>query len=183
MKNSNEQIPLSAKNYSQALIKIVEDNVMSYEEINNDLNTVSQILELSNDLKFTLENPTIADEIKYEIVDEVFKNEIHQQIINFIKILISKKRFGELNKIKEDYNVKLDGINNIQQVEITSAIELNPEYQQQIIQKLSEKLNKNIRPIWNINEDIIAGLIYKINDNVIDASIKNKLDKLNKNLM
>ena len=60
---------------------------------------------------------------------------------------------------------------------------MSEEYRERILQKLSEKLQKNIRPNWKVDENIIAGLIYRINDNVIDTSIKSKLDKLNKNLM
>ena len=40
MTNLNEQISLSAKNYSEALIELVKDNVMSYEEISKDLETI-----------------------------------------------------------------------------------------------------------------------------------------------
>ena len=180
---TEQQIPLSAKNYSEALIKIVRDNILSYEEVQDDLNTISQILDMSEDLRMTLQNPTITDEIKSEITDEVFGKEIHPELVNFLKILIEKKRFGEFYQIKADYAMKLDEINNIQTVEIISAVPLNSEYQEQIITKLKGKLNKNIRPNWSINEDIIAGLIFKISDDVIDTSIKNKLDKLNKNLM
>ena len=59
MTNLNEQISLSAKNYSEALIELVKDNVMSYEDISKDLETISQILKISSDLKNTLEYPTI----------------------------------------------------------------------------------------------------------------------------
>lgn len=183
MTNLNEQISLSAKNYSEALIELVKDNVMSYEDISKDLETISQILKISSDLKNTLEYPTISTETKHEIIDEVFKNEINPNIINFIKILIDKKRFSEFEQVKADYADKLDKINNIQTMEIVSAIPLNEEYRGKIVQKLSEKLQKNISPIWEIDESIIAGLIYKIDDDVIDTSIKSKLDKLSKNLM
>ena len=183
MINSNEKISLSAKNYSQALIELEKDGQISFDEINNDLNKISEILNMSEELKQVLENPSVSTEVKCEIVNEVFQKDISSQIMNFLKILIDKKRFNEFNQIKADFEDKLDKINNIQSVEIVSAVELNEDYRNTIVQKLAEKLQKNIRPIWQVNEDIIAGLIYKINDDVIDSSIKNKLDKLNKELM
>ena len=183
MTTSIEQISLSAKNYSKALVEMVRDNVISFEDLSKDLSTVSEILETSQDLRLTLENPTVSEEVKSQIVEEVFKNEVHPQVVSFLKVLIDKNRFSEFSQIKADYEIKLDDVNKIQAVEITSAVELSEEYRERILQKLSEKLQKNIRPNWKVDENIIAGLIYRINDNVIDTSIKSKLDKLNKNLM
>lgn len=183
MTTSIEQISLSAKNYSKALVEMVSDNVISFEDLSKDLATVSEILETSQDLRLTLENPTVSEEVKSQIVEEVFKNEVHPQVVSFLKVLIDKNRFSEFSQIKADYEIKLDDVNKIQAVEITSAVELSEEYRERILQKLSEKLQKNIRPNWKVDENIIAGLIYRINDNVIDTSIKSKLDKLNKNLM
>lgn len=183
MTTSIEQISLSAKNYSKALVEMVRDNVISFEDLSKDLATVSEILETSQDLRLTLENPTVSEEVKSQIVEEVFKNEVQPQVVSFLKVLIDKNRFSEFSQIKADYEIKLDDVNKIQAVEITSAVELSEEYRERILQKLSEKLQKNIRPNWKVDENIIAGLIYRINDNVIDTSIKSKLDKLNKNLM
>ena len=183
MTTSIEQISLSAKNYSKALVEMVRDNVISFEDLSKDLATVSEILETSQDLRLTLENPTVSEEVKSQIVEEVFKNEVHPQVVSFLKVLIDKNRFSEFSQIKADYEIKLDDVNKIQAVEITSAVELSEEDRERILQKLSEKLQKNIRPNWKVDENIIAGLIYRINDNVIDTSIKSKLDKLNKNLM
>lgn len=183
MTTSIEQISLSSKNYSKALVEMVRDNVISFEDLSKDLATVSEILETSQDLRLTLENPTVSEEVKSQIVEEVFKNEVHPQVVSFLKVLIDKNRFSEFSQIKADYEIKLDDVNKIQAVEITSAVELSEEYRERILQKLSEKLQKNIRPNWKVDENIIAGLIYRINDNVIDTSIKSKLDKLNKNLM
>lgn len=183
MTTSIEQISLSAKNYSKALVEMVRDNVISFEDLSKDLATVSEILETSQDLRLTLENPTVSEEVKFQIVEEVFKNEVHPQVVSFLKVLIDKNRFSEFSQIKADYEIKLDDVNKIQSVEITSAVELSEEYRERILQKLGEKLQKNIRPNWKVDENIIAGLIYRINDNVIDTSIKSKLDKLNKNLM
>lgn len=183
MTTSIEQISLSAKNYSKALVEMVRDNVISFEDLSKDLATVSEILETSQDLRLTLENPTVSEEVKSQIIEEVFKNEVHPQVVSFLKVLIDKNRFSEFSQIKADYEIKLDDVNKIQAVDITSAVELSEEYRERILQKLSEKLQKNIRPNWKVDENIIAGLIYRINDNVIDTSIKSKLDKLNKNLM
>lgn len=176
------QISLSSKNYADALVKLGKDNVISYDAIFKNLEIAQQIFASSQDLVEVLNNPAISNETKYSIIDEVFKDQIDIKIIDFIKILIDKKRFKEFNEIIEAYKVELDKINNIQRVEVTSAISLSDETKQRITEKLHTKLQKNIIPTWEVNNDIIGGLVIKIDDDVIDSSLKNKLESLSKNL-
>ena len=81
------------------------------------------------------------------------------------------------------YKEDLDKINNIQRVEVVSAIELDDNSKQKIIDKLQHRLQKNVIAQWQTDEEIIGGLVVKINDDVIDSSLKNKLENLSKNII
>lgn len=184
MINGNEkQISTSAKNYADSLIQVGKDGVMTYEAILNDLNTVKTITSESCELVNVMENPSISINTKNEIINSVFSNQISDKIINFLKILIDKKRFYELNQIIQCYQAEVDAINNIQQVEVVSAIELTEDRKQKLTEKLKSKLNKQVNINWILDDDIIGGLIIKINDDVIDNSLKNKLETLSKNII
>ena len=177
------QISLTAKNYADALVKIGQDNVLSYSDILYNLESVKEICESSNEFDNVLKNPAVSDDVKYSIIDEVFKKDINEKIIDFIKVLIEKKRFNEFNGIVEAYRDELDIINNIQRVSVTSAVPLNDDMKQRITDKLQKRLQKNILADWQIDNEIIGGLVIKINDDVIDSSLKNKLENLSKNLI
>ena len=184
MINSNEkQISTSAKNYADSLIQVGKDGVMTYDAILNDLNTVMDITSESTELVSVMENPAISINIKNEIIDSVFSNQISDKIINFLKILIDKKRFYEINQIIQCYKAEVDKINNIQQVEVISAVELTDDRKEKLTEKLKSKLNKQVNITWILDTDIIGGLIIKINDDVIDNSLKNKLETLSKNII
>lgn len=179
----NIQISLTAKNYADALVKLGQDKVISYEEILNNLVYIQDTFNSSSDLKLVLDNPAVSDEVKYSIIDEIFTGNINIKIREFLKILIEKKRFNEFEGIIAAYTDELDKINKIQRVEITSAIDLNDDMKQRITEKLQHRLQKNIIADWQVNEDIIGGLVVKINDDVIDSSLKNKLENLSKNII
>ncbi len=183
MNNSTEHISISAKNYANALVGVVNDKQSTFEDISRDFENIRQILNMSPELREILNNPTVSYEIKIDIVNEIFKNEVGSTMLDFIKILIEKKRFGEFSQIYRAYIEKLNEIYNIKPVKIVSAIELSEEEKQQVIKKLENKLNKTIQPEWELDDDIIAGLVIKIDDDVIDMSIKNRLAKLKKDLM
>ena len=168
----------SSKNYADALAEIADDNIISYDEIKNDLNTISVIIKNSPVLKSVLENITIATDVKNSIIDEVFKNQINEKLVNFLKILTNKNKFDEFDEIKSDFESIYNDVNNIKLVEVTSAVELTQEQKNRVTEKLQAKLNKQIQANWLLNSDIIGGLIIKIDDNVINSSLKNKLEKL-----
>lgn len=179
----NIQISLTAKNYADALVKLGQDNVISYDDILNNLEIISEICSKSKDLTDVLENPAISDETKFSIIDEVFTKSVNEKIRDFLKILIEKKRFKELEGIVAAYQEELDKINNLQRVEVISAIELDDNSKEKIIDKLQNRLQKNVIAQWQTDEEIIGGLVVKINDDVIDSSLKNKLENLSKNII
>ncbi len=183
MKNSTEKISISAKNYANALIEVVRDKKSTFDEISKDFENVREILNMSPELREILNNPTISLQTQTDIAIDVFKSEVSIIMLDFIKILIDKKRFKEFSQIYRAYLEKLNEISNIQQVKVVSAIELSDDKKLQVIKKLEEKLNKTIKPEWELDEDIIAGLIVQIGDNIVDMSLKNRLSKLKKELM
>ena len=77
----------------------------------------------------------------------------------------------------------LDEMNNTVRIEIVSALELSENRKVQIQNKLKEKLNKNISTNYNIDNSIIAGLVYKIGDDVLDTSFQHKLEMLKDELI
>ena len=179
---STIQISLSAKNYADALVKLGQDGQISYDDIYKNLEIAKEIISSSSDLVNVLLNPTIDDDTKYSIIDEVFKNQIDIKIVDFLKILIEKKRFNEFEGIVEAYRIELDKINNIKRIEVVSAINLSDSTKDKIVEKLQNKLHKTVIPSWKTNAEIIGGLVIKIDDDVIDSSLKNKLENLSKNL-
>ncbi len=166
-------ISTSSKTYAKSLIE-ADKNALS------DLMTVNEVINSSKDFVLTMENPTISLETKYEILDEIFKKELSEKVLNFIKILVEKNRFNEFEQIIQAYSDEIDVINNIKRVEVVSAIELSEIQKQKTIEKLQNRLNKEVKVNWAIDTNIIGGLVIKIDDDVIDTSLKNKLDKLSR---
>ena len=183
MKKSVEQISLAAKNYAEALIEIGQENLISFDKLSSELRDINDTLNSSPELLNVLANPSFTDDVKEDLLESIFKDNVEPHLINFLKILISKKRIMEFGEIYLDFNSKLNDIRNIQPVEVVSAVELDEDAKNRIVQKLNARLGKTVQPEWDVDEDIIAGITVKINDDVIDMSLKNRIDKLSKSLM
>ncbi len=167
------KVSTSAITYAKSLFE-ADNNALS------DLNTVLDVINSSKEFELTMLNPSISLQTKYEIIDEIFKKELNEKVLNFIKILVEKNRFNEFEQIIQAYSNELDEMNNIKRVEIVSAVELSDEQKQKTIEKLHIRLNKEVKVNWALDTNIIGGLVIKIDDDIIDTSLKNKLDKLSK---
>lgn len=168
---------LIQKTYAESLIKL---DTISRTDILADLNKINDTVRMSEDLYKVLVTPTVNSETKIQIITDVFEKEISKPVLNFIKILAEKNRFSDFDGIVKAFKEKSDEIDGIKTVSVISAIDLKDEYKAQIISKLSTKLNKKINANWEVDESIIGGLVIKIDDSIINTSIKYKLDKLMK---
>lgn len=171
-----------ADRYADALVSTAKDGKLTFEKISDNLNSVESTLNQSKDLQEFLTMPLVSIEDKKEIIDKVFSHEIDTLIVNFLKVLIDKNRFALFDDILESYNKSLDNINNISRVQVTSAVEMTEEAKKKLKIKLEEKLGLNVLLDLEINQEIIAGLVVKIGDNVIDMSLKHKLEDLSKSI-
>ena len=181
MTNDNK-ISIISKNYANALIEISkQDN--SYEKIRTQLYQVKDTINSSNDLKLVMENSSITYLNKIEIINSIFKNKIDDKILNLLKILIEKNRFSEIESITAAYDELIDNLEKKLNVEIVSSVELEPDIKGKVLNKLEQKLKCEVVPQWSIDENLIAGLLFKFGDFVIDTTVKSKLENLSKYML
>lgn len=177
---NNDKNILIAQRYAESLIEFGRDGKLSYMSISTDLANVLTIISHSKDLFEALTNPLVTVADKEAIVDKVFEQDVDVLVKNFLKLLVEKNRFNLIYDIVKVYNSLLDDINEVARVEVVSAVELNDMEKNSIQDKLAEKLNKQISIKYKIDESIIAGLIFKMGDDIIDMSVAHKLEDYKK---
>ena len=104
-------------------------------------------------------------------------------VYNFIFALNLRKRLYLAGDIAEEFAKELDTINNVKHVNVTSAIELNNAKKDEIKDKIASRLDANVDVNWEINNEIIAGLVFEFDDNIIDNSLRHKLQDLSRNMI
>lgn len=178
---ANDKNILIAERYAQSLIDLGKNNDLSFVSIASDLATIQLILKRSHDLYEALTNPLVELEAKENIIESVFVKDVDSLIINFLKILVERNRFGLINDIISIFNNLLDDVNNVARVEVVSAVTLNENEMNLIQDKLASKIkDKQISVKYSVDDSIIAGLIFKLGDDVLDTSVSHKLEELQK---
>ena len=168
---------LIATRYAKSLFELNEQNKLDNCVVWQNLENIKIILESSKELYEALVNPIISAGDKEAVINSIFEKDTDETMRNFLKLLVRKNRFNLIFDVVKIYNSLLDKLNNISKVEVVSAIELNDEYKNQIKEKLAQVLKKEIIVNYNVNNSILAGLVYKMGDDVFDTSVKGKINK------
>lgn len=181
---SNDKNILIAERYAQSLIDLGKNNDLSYVAIATDLAAIQLILNRSKDLYDALTNPLVNVDDKENIIDSVFVKDVDKLIINFLKLLVERNRFNLIYDVIAKFNLLLDDVNNVARVEVVSAVSLNENEKNIIHEKLSQKIrDKQISVKYSVDESIIAGLVFKLGDDVLDTSVSHRLEELQKSII
>ena len=172
---------LVAKRWAHALMELtLEDSGISKEDVLKDVRDVSESIDASEELKTVINNPSVSTEEKQVVICKLFEGKVMPIVYNFLFVLNLRKRLGIISDIADAYEKELEDIKNIVRVDVTSAIDINEDKKDEIESRISEKLHKDVVVDWTVDSDIIAGLVFNINDTVIDNSIQHKLSELSK---
>ena len=172
---------LVARRWAKALMELASENEhISKEDILDDLREISETIESSEDLSSVINNPSISTEEKQVVLCKLFQNSVMPMVYNFLFALNLKKRTSIISDIAVEFEKELERIKNIAHVNVTSAIDLADARREQIKSIIAERLQKDIVVDWGVDSDIIAGLIFNIDEMIIDNSVRHKLEDLSR---
>lgn len=169
-----------AKNYCDAIFSVAqEDNTLDL--FKEQLLLVDDTLK-DDQFRFVMSHPKISHDEKKQLLENVYNNVLDHTLLNFLKLLVDKGRFIRIHEIVKEFIKQYNDVNQIQVVYVSSAKALCEEEVQRLKVALEKKLHKHIDMRQRIDEDLMAGVRVKINDQVIDNSAKARLQQLRKHI-
>jgi len=164
--------------YAEALLELAKNSNL-LPETEQDLSFICTVLSSSKDLKLFLANPLINASNKKDLLKELFKDKINNYILNFLLVLINRRRIGLLTTIIDKYMELSYKLNSLTVAELSTTIAFNENQQTSLVEKIKTITNsKNVKLIINIDPSLIGGFIVKIGSKVIDASLAGKLKQI-----
>ena len=114
-----------AKRYAQALVEIGEEQ-NALDGYGRDLTALTELVAESKDFREVLINPVFPKEDKKKIANSILeKLGTDRMVINFINLLIDRKRIDQLEGIEKAYHQRVDEIRGITRGEVASASPLD----------------------------------------------------------
>jgi F-type H+-transporting ATPase subunit delta len=170
-------ITKAARRYTTALYDVAQEQ----DKLNNVTTDIENILGLINsnrDLELFFKSPIVIKSKKLSLINEIFSGKISVLTMDFMILLISRRREFLMEGIFEDFLNLRKEKEGIVDVLVKTSVPLNEEEKQKMKQKIDSytKLKGNMS--YEIDKSIIGGFVAKINDTILDASIKRQLQRL-----
>ncbi len=146
------------------------------------LTAISAAIEKSPKLLAELRDPGLDLQKKQELARQVVPAEATQEMHNFVSVLLSRNDIGLLPDIIEQFRHLVTHGPKARVVQVTSAISLTDEEKEGLAQTLAEQFGGNLEFEYSVDPALLGGLLMRVGDRVIDASVAGKLQALREQL-
>ena len=168
---------LAASRYAGALFRLaLEANEL--EKIDGDFLKLTGLLDRHPEISHLVLNSTISRAEKEDFLDKVFQSEISRTLINLVKVLIRKKRFGQIRGIQEHFHKLFEKKRGIREVEVITASPLSPANEAKLKKALQARLKAEIVLTSGTDPSILGGMILRFDGTEMNTSFKNRLSEL-----
>jgi len=176
MNDSKISVRYSRALFQSALEKKIIDNV------NQDMIFIAEVCKLPETKEF-LTSPIIVPSKKTAIFHKMFEGNVEKITLSLIDLVVKNGRENHLPAIARVFIHETLKYKGITRSVLTTAVKVDPKIKKQIIDLLSGLFSTSVELEENLDPEIIGGFILRVDDNYIDASIKNKLRKIKKELL
>lgn len=173
--------PRVASRYAKSLLTLAEER-KELDVIERDIQTVLQTVKASEELQMLLASPVLKPDQKQRVLDAIFKPHLAPLMMEFITILVRKGRVGKLAHIAESCTMMLRQMKGIQTAEVITAVALESSAKERLLGELKRLHQGDVELKETINPDVIGGFVLRIEDRMLDASVRRSLNAMRRQL-
>ena len=170
------------RRYALALYEVAEERgkVKEYME---DLHFICDVIDNNKDFYEVIKHPQIGTKQKKKTFINIFKGRIDEDLLSFLLILIEKDRIMFLReKLNEMIKIHLERNNTVIGV-VKTTVPLSDDQFNNLVSNLEKKYNKKVILKKEIDPSILGGIFLRVNNEVIDGTIKSRLDNMKKQML
>jgi F-type H+-transporting ATPase subunit delta len=169
-----------ARVYAEALFDVAKEKG-KLDRIMEELSQFAEALGDDREMQVFFFSPYFSSAEKREGLERALSG-ADPEFVNFLELLIEKHRVplvfriqGQFEKLWKEENRKLD-------VTLTSAVELDPKVVEKVGKEIEKQTGRSVELRSDVDDGIVGGLVLQVGNMVLDASIRNRLEKLRKNI-
>jgi F-type H+-transporting ATPase subunit delta len=167
-----------ARVYSRALFEVAKEEG-KLDEIREQLGAFADALEENRELAVFFFSPYFSTEEKKDGLRRVIEG-ADEAFLRFLELLLDNHRMPVIFRIRRQYDALWEKENRLLPVQVTSAIELDEEIMKRISDAISEQTDQRIQLAHRIDPDILGGIVLQVGNSILDASLRNRLERLRK---
>lgn len=171
-----------AERYGQALFDLaLEMNTLELWQ--SQTKEILEVFTANTELERFFNAVKISTEEKKNLIHTAFEGKIDKMLLNFLELLIDKKRIGSVEAILQQFIILANEEQEIENGVVLSSRKLSKDEIMKIEEALSFKRKQKVELVNKVDRKLISGIKVIINNEVIDGSMKSKIETLKNELL
>jgi F-type H+-transporting ATPase subunit delta len=163
-----------ARSYADALFELGERHG-AHDDFAQGLNTITSLIDSDPRIAKFLQTPKIEISSKRDALRSALAEQISPLFMNFVLVLLRKRRQRLLPAIAAAYRDLLDEKLGRLHVQVTLAHEPDEATEQEIISELSRILGRSVIPHITVDPALLGGIVVRYGDRIMDGSLRRRL--------
>jgi F-type H+-transporting ATPase subunit delta len=169
-----------ARVYSEALFEVAKEHG-DLDRVREELGEFADVLAEDRDMQVFFFSPYFHSAEKEEAIGRAVSG-ASEEFLNFLRLLVEKHRMPVIFRIRRQFDELWKHENRKLDVTLTSAIELDPEVVRKVGKEIEKQTGQTVELTNRVDDGILGGLVLQVGNMVLDASIRNRLEKLRKSV-
>jgi F-type H+-transporting ATPase subunit delta len=177
-----------ARNYAEALFLAAEahggeEEGGAIERYGRFLEAVAGAIQADERIAVVLESPRVAKATKAALLERALGDLAPVEVVRFLQAVVRRGRQGLLGEIAQQYHALVDVKLNRVHAGVTLTDDPDARLQQEIIERLSAAIGKDVRAHFRADRAILGGVVVRVGDRVYDGSVRRKLAVLRRKML
>ncbi|HEX4034037.1 MAG TPA: ATP synthase F1 subunit delta [Solirubrobacteraceae bacterium] len=164
--------------YARALFEATEQ-AGRLDEVREHLGQLVDALEEQRDMQIFFFSPYFSTEEKRDGLNRTV-SDADPLLTNFLELLIENHRMPVIFRMRRELDRLWEEHNRLLGVQVTSAIPLEPAAVAEIGRRVGEQTGRRVELTSEVDPDILGGIVLRVGNAILDASIRNRLELLRK---
>ncbi|HZU61868.1 MAG TPA: ATP synthase F1 subunit delta [Solirubrobacteraceae bacterium] len=164
--------------YARALFQAAKDHDV-LDDVHDELGQFADALNQNRDLMVFFFSPYFSSEEKKQALHKAVQ-EADSRFTNFLEALIERHRMPVIFRIRANFDQMWEKEHELLPVVLTSAVELDDETVRSIGDRVGEQTGRTVELSSHVDPDILGGIVLRVGNFILDASIRNRLEQLRK---
>ena len=169
-----------AQVYARSLFEVAKEQ-SKLDVVKEQLGQFADALDDNRELSIYFFSPYFSTQEKTEGLGRLLEG-VDPIVENFLELLIENHRMPVIFRLRREYDVLWEKENQLLPVTVTSAVTLDEATVQSIGDAIGKQTGQKVQLTANVDPDVLGGLIVRVGNSILDASIRNRLENLRRSV-
>jgi F-type H+-transporting ATPase subunit delta len=170
----------AARAYAEALFDVAKEKG-KLDAIRDELGQFADAVAADRELRVFFFSPYFSSAEKVAGLKRAVSG-AEPELLNFLELAIEKRRMPEVFRIRRQFDELWKRENRRIDVTVTSAVELDAAVVAKVGEEIERQTGRQVELASRIDEEVLGGIVLQVGNMVLDASVRNRLEKLRKSV-